>query len=158
MIRHGFMLAAALSLAACLYGPSGPAPSASAAPKVASATLAGDAAHPAAAQDWVRTELYFGVGYADSPQPDIGEAEWQAFLDAEVTPRFPNGLSVFDLYGQWQGKGQPRPERLRSKMIVLVHEDTPATRAAIDAIRRAWKQKTGDQSVLRVTQPADVSF
>ena len=32
------------------------------------------------------------------------------------------------------------------------------TAAKIAAIRTAWKQKTGDQSVLQVTEPADVSF
>ncbi|WP_020648514.1 DUF3574 domain-containing protein [Solimonas variicoloris] len=158
MIRSGLVLVVALLLGGCLYGPGGPVPAAQPAPATASATLSGDTAHPAAAQGWVRTELYFGIGYADRPQPDVSEAQWRAFLDTEVTPRFPSGLSVLDLYGQWQGKGQPSPERLRSKLIVLLHEDTPAARAAIDAIRSAWKQKTGDQSVLRVMQPADVSF
>jgi hypothetical protein len=158
MIRSGLVLVAALLLGGCLYGPNGPTPAAQPAPAAASATLSGDPAHPDTTQGWVRTELYFGLGYADQPQPDISEAQWRAFLDAEVTPRFPSGLSVFDVYGQWQGKTQPKPERLRSKLIVLLHEDNAQTRAAIDAIRSAWKQKTGDQSVLRVTQPADVSF
>jgi len=155
MRRSGFVLAAALSLSACLYGPTPPVQPA---PTTASATLSGDAAHPDVTRNWVRTELYFGLGYADQPQQGIAEAQWRAFLDAEVTPRFPSGLSVLDVYGQWQGKEQSHPERLRSKLIVLLHEDTPQARAAIDAIRSAWKQKTGDQSVLRVTQPADVSF
>ncbi|WP_245586183.1 DUF3574 domain-containing protein [Solimonas soli] len=158
MPRAGLALATTFVLAGCLYGPGGPSPAAQPSLTTTAATLSGDAAHPASTQNWVRTELYFGIGYADQPQPGISEAEWRAFLDAEVTPRFPSGLSVFDLYGQWQGKSEPRPERLRSKLIVLLHEDTPAARAAIDAIRSAWKQKTGDQSVLRVTQPADVSF
>ena len=121
------------------------------------ATLAGDAAHPAATAGWVRTELYFGLGTADG-KGGVDEAGWQAFLDNEVTPRFPDGLTVLDAYGQWQGAGPSRLERLRSKLVVLLHPDTPTQRAAIDAIRAAWKAKTGDQSVLRVTQPAEVSF
>jgi hypothetical protein len=71
---------------------------------------------------------------------------------------FPSGLIVVDAYGQWQGSKQPQPERLRSKIVVLLHADSPAQRDAIEAIRSAWKAKTGDQSVLRVTQPAEVSF
>jgi hypothetical protein len=47
---------------------------------------------------------------------------------------------------------------LRSKLLVIDYPDTPANRAKIEAIRTAWKRRTGDQSVLRVTQPADVSF
>lgn len=124
----------------------------------ASSQLQGDAAHPDQTRNWVRTELYFGTGLADEPGQGISEAQWRAFLDREVSPRFPDGLSVFELYGQWRGKGEQRIERLRSKQIVLLYPDLPQQRADIEAIRAAWKQMTGDQSVLRVTQPADVSF
>jgi hypothetical protein len=121
------------------------------------ATLSGDAAHPDSTQGWVRTELYFGLGLAEG-RDGVDEATWRAFLDKEVTPRFPSGLTVVDAYGQWQGVGQTKPERLRSKIVVLLYADTPTQRESIDAIRSAWKARTGDQSVLRVTQPADVSF
>ena len=124
----------------------------------ASAVLHGDAAHPAQAQGWVDTQLYFGLGLADQPQQGVSEQAWRDFLDSEVSTRFPDGLSVIDVYGQWQGKQQTSPERLRSKMLVIDYPDTPANRAKVEAIRAAWKQRTGDQSVLRVTQPADVSF
>jgi hypothetical protein len=67
-------------------------------------------------------------------------------------------LSVVDVYGQWQGKDQAAPERLRSKMLIIDYADTAENREKIEAIRTAWKQKTGDESVMRVTQPADVSF
>ena len=137
-----------------------------------SSTLTGDAAHPAHTQGWVDTRLYFGLGRAPeitppetTPQPGtvhtearVTESGWRDFLDKEVTPRFPDGLSVFDCYGQWQGKTMSRPERLRSKVLVIDYPDTPANRAKIEAIRTAWKKRTGDQSVLNVTQPAEVSF
>jgi hypothetical protein len=122
-----------------------------------SPTLSGDAAHPGATTGWVRTELYFGLGAAGQGG-GVDEARWRGFLDKEVTPRFPSGLTVIDAYGQWQGSQQAEPERLRSKVVVLLYADEPAKREAIDAIRAAWKAKTGDQSVLRVTQPAEVSF
>lgn len=121
-------------------------------------TLSGDAAHPGQAQGWVDTRLYFGLGPADHPEQGISETDWRAFLDREVTSRFPAGLSVLDVYGQWQGKGQPAPERLRTKMLIIDYPDTEENRDKIAAIRTAWKQRTGDQSVMRVTQPADVSF
>lgn len=119
-------------------------------------TLTGDFAHPGTTQGWVRTELYFGLGPADHPEQGVSEADWQAFLDHEVTPRFPAGLSVVAIYGQWQGKGET--ERLRSRVLIVLYPDNEENRGKIDAIRSAWKRKTGDQSVLRVTQPADVSF
>jgi hypothetical protein len=121
-------------------------------------TLEGDAAHPGQTRGWVETKLYFGLGPADNPNQGVSEAEWRDFLDKEVTPRFPDGLSVLEAYGQWQGKNEPAPERLRSKLLVIDFPDDPENRGKIEAIRAAWKQRTGDQSVMRVTEPADVSF
>lgn len=148
-MKHGrlaFILLAAALLAGC------------ATRNMSAAALHGDTRHPAQAQGWVETRLYFGLGPADDPTHGVSERDWRAFLDAEVTPRFPDGLSVLDAYGQWQGKGQVSPERLRSKLLVIDYADTPANRAKVEEIRGAWKQRTGDQSVLRVTQPAEVSF
>jgi Protein of unknown function (DUF3574) len=143
-----------------LVGVAGCAPTEHAALPTQSAapTLSGDAAHPGRTTDWVDTKLYFGLGPADHPDQGISEADWRAFLDKEVTPRFPAGLSVVNVYGQWQGESEKSPERLRSKMLIIDYPDTMENRAKIDAIRAAWKQKTGDQSVMRVTEPADVSF
>jgi hypothetical protein len=106
----------------------------------------------------VDAKLYFGLGPADHPEQGISETDWRDFLDREVTPRFPAGLSVVDVYGQWQGKNEAAPERLRSKMLIVLYPDTAENREKIEAIRAAWKRKTGDESVLRVTEPADVSF
>src|SRR5215471_12774980 len=86
-----------------------PVPAASTAP-----TLPGNALHPGSTQGWVDTRLYFGLGPADHPERGVSETEWRAFLDREVTPRFPSGLSVLDVYGQWQGKDSKQVERLRS--------------------------------------------
>ena len=121
-------------------------------------TLTGDPAHPGQTSGWVDTKLYFGLGVADHPDNGISESQWRDFLDKEVSPRFPAGLSVLDVYGQWQGKNQTTPERLRSKMLIIDYPNTQENRDKIEAIRAAWKQRTGDQSVLRITQPADVSF
>jgi hypothetical protein len=140
-------------LAGCGYRDPAPLPPAKTAP-----TLIGDPAHPGRTTGWVDTRLYFGLGPADHPDQGISEARWREFLDREVTPRFPDGLSVADIYGQWLGKGQSAPERLRSKVLIIDYPDTPENRDKIDAIRAAWKAITHDQSVMRVTQPADVSF
>jgi hypothetical protein len=133
-------------------------PPALSAQTAASSTLKGDAAHPAHALHWVDTRLYFGLGPADAPDRGVSETAWRDFLDKEVTPRFPSGLSVLDVYGQWQGKGETAPERIRSKLLVIDYPATPANAAKIEAIRMAWKQKTGDHSVMKVTEPANVSF
>ncbi len=158
-LRKALCLSLLLSLAACATVPA----SAPATGSAASASMQGDAARPALAQGWVRSELYFGVGEetgpADRPQAEpISEAQWRAFLDKEVTPRFPDGLTVFDAYGQWLFRGAKEPNRLNTKVLVILHEDTPQRRNDIEAIRLAWKQATGHQSVLWAKQAVDVSF
>jgi len=125
-------------------------------------TLQGDPAHPPKAQGWVETRLYFGLGPADAPSQGTTQAQWRDFLDREVTPRFPSGLSVVDVYGQWQGaeqagKGAP-PSRIRTKMLIIDHPSTPEDAGRLEAIRTAWKQRTHEHSVLEVSEPADVSF
>lgn len=112
---------------------------------------------------WVRSELYFGVGAEDGSatrvqEAAIGEAQWRAFLDAEVTPRFPDGLTVFEAYGQWRFRDAETPNRLRSKVLVILHEDTAQRRADIEAIRSAWKQATQHESVLWAREKVEVSF
>jgi len=123
-----------------------------------SAVLHADTAHPAKTHGWLETKLYFGLGPADDANQGVSEAAWRDFLDKEVTPRFPAGLSVLDVYGQWQSQRTGGVERLRSRMLVIDYPATHENATRIESIRAAWKKRTGDQSVLRVTVPADVSF
>jgi len=141
-------------LAACAGAPEARAP--------AAASLHGDPARPAHARGWVRSELYFGLGpeggAGQAQTAAIDEQSWRRFLGSEVTPRFPDGLSVFDAYGQWLVRGAAAPERLRTRVLVLLHEDTPRNRDQLDAIRAAWKQATGQESVLWSRHPVQVAF
>lgn len=130
-----------------------PAPSAAA----ASATMRGDAQRPARAAHWQRAEVYFGLGRRDADDAAAFEARWQAFLDEEVTPRFPDGFSVLDAYGQWQRQDTRQIQRLNSKLLVVLFQGAKHRRD-LDALRAAWKQRTGDESVLLAITPAEVSF
>jgi hypothetical protein len=123
-----------------------------------SATMQGETERPPAAQ-WLRTELYFATGRVDAGDEVGGsEADWRLFLDREVTPRFPDGFTVFDAYGQWRMSGSDRIGRLRSKVLVILHEDTSAKQALVEEVRVAFKRETGQQSVLRSTSLVEVSF
>lgn len=48
-----------------------------------------------------RLELLFGTSRPHSAP--VSEVDWQAFLDSEVIPRFPAGLTVLRGPGQWRG-------------------------------------------------------
>lgn len=106
---------------------------------------------------WLRTELYFGLRDADSGQ-GISDAEWQAFLDNDVTARFPDGFTVLDAYGQWRSTRSGEIGRQFSRVLVILHPATPAANAAIEDLRSTFAQRHDQESVLRSTQPATVDF
>ena len=64
-------------------------------------------------------------------------------LDKEVTPRFPDGLTVFDAYGQWLFRGDAAPNRLRTKVLVVLHEDT---RSAAPISKRSAGVEAADRA------------
>ena len=92
----------------------------------------------------VRTTLYFGLS---RPKGSVSELEWQIFLRDEVTKRFPDGLTVWQAEGQWQ-TAAGSIDREQSKVLLLVHGDTPAARQAVQAVIQAYRKAFDQQSVL----------
>ena len=92
----------------------------------------------------VRTTLYFGSA---RPKGSVSELEWQLFLRDEVTSRFPDGLTVWDAEGQWRAP-QGVLEHERTKVLLLVHADTAAARAAVLAVIERYRKIFEQQSVL----------
>jgi hypothetical protein len=126
------------------------------------AWLAGCAARPVApdlgnARRWLRTELYFATGFLDQPEK-ISRGEWQTFLDGTVTPLFPDGLTVAEAFGQWRSKGRSVPEKLVSKILIILHPDDAVNRAKIERIRESWTARYHHESVLRASGPVEVAF
>jgi len=109
----------------------------------------------AGAAPYARLELLFGLGRQRSGE--ISEEEWRAFLEMEVTPRFPAGLTVLAAYGQWRS---PSGVMIKepSRMLVIWYRQEATFEAAIEAIRGAYKQRFGQESVLRVDGASCVSF
>lgn len=104
---------------------------------------------------FARTELYFGTDRKTGP--DVSEAQFDRFVDAVVTPRFPDGLTQFEADGQFQSSTGPIEER--SFVIVLLYplDDTSANRE-IEEIRTIYKKTFGQESVLRADSVDRVSF
>jgi hypothetical protein len=113
----------------------------------------------AAAEPWIRTELFFGTAKPDGSA--VSDAEWEAFLDAEITPRFPDGLTVLSGAGQWQGEDDQIVEE-RSKIVILLYprEAVDESNAEIEQIRSAYEQQFQQESVLRADddRPVCTSF
>ena len=111
------------------------------------------------AEAWVQTELYFGRG-TDDTDSEITDEQWQEFLDTEVTPRFPDGLTVLDGYGQFLNASGVIASEDSTVLIILAPMDpTGATSAALDEIREAYKVEFDQESVLRTdTYPVCTAF
>lgn len=103
----------------------------------------------------LRLELVFGMGRKDGTE--IEDAEWRAFLDAEVTPRFPDGLTVFSASGQWRNS-EGRIVKEAARVLLVWLPDEAAAQPRIEAVREAWKQRHRQESVLRVTETSCVAF
>jgi hypothetical protein len=100
-------------------------------------------------------ELVFGRRIDDRTQ--VSDADWKSFIDEDVTPRFPDGLSVMDVQGQWRASnGQIVHEP--SKVLYLVLDGGPDDPAKIANIRDAYKRRFRQESVLLVTRTACISF
>jgi len=91
-------------------------------------------------------------------RPGVGEAAWRAFLAAEVTPRFPDGLTVVDAAGQWRDTDTGRIVREPSKIVSIVLPDRADNQAQIDAVVAAYKARFRQQAVGVVIRPACVAF
>jgi hypothetical protein len=90
-------------------------------------------------------ELFLGRGLAGGGE--VTEPEWRRFVDDEVTPRFPDGLTIFDARGQWRGDGVI--ERENSKVLRLLAFGAADVDARLDAVMDAYLKRFHQRSVLR---------
>jgi hypothetical protein len=102
-----------------------------------------------------RLELLFGMGKKDGSE--VSDAEWRAFLDAEVTPRFPDGLMVLTGDGQWRSNMGSRAKE-KARIVEVWYRPAIDSEAKIEAIRTAYKGRYGQESVMRVDGVSCVSF
>ena len=96
-------------------------------------------------------ELLLGRGKAS-------DARWRQFLAREVTPRFPDGLTVYESTGQWRDPARKVIVREKSRVLrIIIAAEEPAN-DKISAVADAYKKQFAQKSVGIVTRPACVSF
>ncbi|WP_329122414.1 DUF3574 domain-containing protein [Streptomyces sp. NBC_01353] len=107
---------------------------------------------------YVETRLFFGTECPDGG-PDVTDQQFVAFVDKEVTPGFPAGLTVQDGRGQWRD-ANGTIERERAYELILFY---PAAEARlhdprIEHVREAYKKAFGQESVARLDEPTRADF
>jgi hypothetical protein len=104
-----------------------------------------------------RTELLFGLDKSDGSK--ITESEFNRFLNREVTPHFPDGLTLLSGRGQFRNsKGLIVKES--SKLLILLYPIVQPSDSSqkIEQIRKAYKIAFQQESVLRTDDSSCVSF
>lgn len=102
-----------------------------------------------------RTELYFGQ--ETNLGGHISADQWAAFVDREVTPRFPAGVTILGAAGQWT---DPRGALVReeSRVVILLHRPSREAESRIESIRSTYVKQFSQDAVMRVDSPAIVRF
>lgn len=97
-----------------------------------------------------QVELYFGRNIGETLGVDADA--WARFLDEEITPRFPDGLSVIDIDGQWKDRASGRIVREPGKLVVLIVDSLESARERLAAIIERYKVRHRQQSVLMTSR------
>lgn len=93
-----------------------------------------------------KTTLYFAATHGNGSEVSL--LDWNRFLAAVITPRFPAGLSWIAAQGQWQN-AEGIVTREPSRLLVLIHDKNAEAETRIGEIIAAYKQQFDQQSVLR---------
>ncbi len=106
-------------------------------------------------EEWLQTMIYFGM---DIPSGGvISDAQFDEFLKETVTKEFPMGLTAYPAYGQMRN-ADGSIERQKTEVVVLVHEQTDANKAAVKKVIEAYRAQFDEPQVMRTTSAVDVEF
>ena len=117
---------------------------------------AGTSSCPPGADEFTEYRLFFGRNR--DGEEVVGESDWRNFLAGEITPRFPDGLTVLDAAGQWRDEsGTIIRERSKLVVILAAHGRQDALRNT-DEIMESYKRAFDQESVLRTISRTCASF
>jgi hypothetical protein len=94
-------------------------------------------------------QMFFGRSVPN--RGPVTSREWNAFLRQSVTPRFPDGFTVYDAYGQWLNPKRNAVIRESTKVIVIAAADTPEVRAKVAEVSENYRRLFHQQSVGIIT-------
>ena len=101
-------------------------------------------------------ELLFGRDIGQ--RLGVSESAWSKFVARELTPRFPDGLTITDAVGQWRDASNGRIVHEPSKKVEIVLPGDGGDQARLDAVVKAYKSEFRQDSVGVIVRPACVAF
>lgn len=104
------------------------------------------------ATPFARTELFFGTGKPDGSA--VTDEEFRAFLDNQITPRFPDGLTLVKGDGQFRNsEGVIIKEESFILILLYPVETFKDSSKGIESIRQCYRTTFQQESVLRADDP-----
>ena len=101
-------------------------------------------------------ELLFGrdIGH----RIGVDENDWARFVEHELVPRFPDGLTISDTIGQWRSRTGGVIVREPGKRVEIVLPGNADDEARLDAAVTAYKHTFQQRSVIIIEHSACVAF
>jgi hypothetical protein len=114
--------------------------------------LAGCATAPTAVSD----RLFFGRGIPGKVAT-VSDAQWDTFVAEVITPRFPEGFTVYRAAGQWRGDdGAAVSEPVC--ILEVVHPRDAAIERRIVEIAVEYRRRFNQDAVMQVESPVRQTF
>jgi hypothetical protein len=101
-------------------------------------------------------QLFFGLSVPH--RGPVTAKEWNSFLRQTVTPRFPDGFTVYDAYGQSSNPVTHSVGREKTKVVLIAIDDTAPTRAKIAEVADQYRGAFHQRSVGVLTSPSCGAF
>jgi hypothetical protein len=103
----------------------------------------------------VRTELYFG---RDMPgKGEVSDIAFAKFVSEVMSREFPEGLTLFDAFGQYEYK-DGAILRQATKVMVVFHDDSVTESSSIDRVIAEYRKRFAGAKVMRSASQAEVRF
>ncbi|MFE0509814.1 DUF3574 domain-containing protein [Streptomyces sp. NPDC058964] len=107
---------------------------------------------------YVETHLFFGTARPGGG-PAVTDRQFTAFVDQEVTPGFPDGLTVQAGRGQWRdASGTIEKERSYELILLYPVDREEESGRRIEEIRHIYRTAFGQEAVGRVDERAQADF
>ncbi|MDH3031660.1 DUF3574 domain-containing protein [Methylobacterium fujisawaense] len=107
------------------------------------------------ARPTLRAQLLFGLSRPDGGL--IPQRAFDRFLAERITPRFPDGLTVFSGRGQWRGPDGRRVHEA-ARIVLIVTAATPEAVAALRSVKEEYREHFAQGAVGLVLQRSCALF
>ena len=110
---------------------------------------------PAEFNKFIEHRIFFGRNFPDGQS--ISDEAWNTFLADEITPRFPAGLSVLDVQGQWKDASGVLVKD-RTKLLLILASPGDGSLQLMNEVAEQFLKTYPQGSILRSYEEVCAAF